>query len=104
MSDVRAIRAWLAPEDHVVSSIADHSSHLANDREELTCLWMAPYLTRFLKTQQKHLSFTGPAGSGKTVLSSVIIDHLQHPHGGGSYNTLFVPISMTPKVFVVARP
>ncbi|BCS19739.1 NACHT domain protein [Aspergillus puulaauensis] len=93
VSDVRAIRAWLAPEDHAVSSIADHSSHLAHDREELTCLWMAPYLSRFFKTPQKHLSFTGPAGSGKTVLSSVIIDHLQHPHGGVSYHTLFVPIN-----------
>ncbi|KAL4998513.1 hypothetical protein BDV10DRAFT_166715 [Aspergillus recurvatus] len=93
VSEVKAIRAWLAPEDRVVDSIADHSSHLAHDREELTCLWLGPYLTRFLKTQQKHLSITGQPGSGKTVLASVIIDHLQHPHGGVSYQTLFVPIN-----------
>ncbi|KAL4762142.1 NACHT domain protein [Aspergillus foveolatus] len=93
VSEVKAIRAWLAPEDRVVESIADHSSHLAHDREELTCLWLGPYLTRFLKTQQKHLSITGQPGSGKTVLASVIVDHLQHPHGGVSYQALHVPIN-----------
>lgn len=93
VSDVKAIRAWLAPEDRAINNIADHSSHLAHDREELTCLWMGPYLTRFLKTQQKHLNITGQPGSGKTVLASVIVDHLQHPHGGVSYQTLLVPIS-----------
>ncbi|KAL4807437.1 hypothetical protein BDV18DRAFT_158655 [Aspergillus unguis] len=93
ISDVRAIRAWLAPEDRVVASIAENSSHLAHDREELTCLWMGPYLTRFLKTEQKHLNITGQPGSGKSVLASVIVDHLQHPHGGVSYQSLFVPIN-----------
>ncbi|KAL3471075.1 hypothetical protein BJX99DRAFT_263600 [Aspergillus californicus] len=93
VSEVKTIRSWLLPEDSAVTSIAETSSHLAQDREELTCLWMAPYLTRFLKTQQKHLSITGPSGSGKTVLASVIVDHLQHPHGGVSYQTLLVPIN-----------
>ncbi|KAL3467675.1 hypothetical protein BJX64DRAFT_283144 [Aspergillus heterothallicus] len=93
VSEVRSIRSWLAPEDRVISNIVENTSHLAHDREELTCLWMGPYLTRFLKTQQKHLSITGPSGSGKTVLASVIVDHLQHPHGGVSYQTLFVPIN-----------
>ncbi|KAL3496173.1 hypothetical protein BJX62DRAFT_194217 [Aspergillus germanicus] len=93
VSEVRSIRSWLAPEDRVVTNIVENTSHLAHDREELTCLWMGPYLTRFLKTQQKHLSITGPSGSGKTVLASVIVDHLQHPHGGVSYQTLFVPIN-----------
>ncbi|KAL2808077.1 hypothetical protein BJX63DRAFT_52411 [Aspergillus granulosus] len=93
VSEVRSIRFWLAPEDPVISNIVENTSHLAHDREELTCLWMGPYLTRFLKTQQKHLSITGPSGSGKTVLASVIVDHLQHSHGGVSYQTLFVPIN-----------
>ncbi|KAL4976879.1 hypothetical protein BDW66DRAFT_133979 [Aspergillus desertorum] len=93
VSEVKAIRAWLSPEDRVVDSIADHSSHLAHDREELTCLWLGPYLTRFLKSQQKHLSIIGQPGSGKTVLASVIVDHLQHQHGGVSYQALLVPIN-----------
>ncbi|KAL4883534.1 hypothetical protein BJY04DRAFT_216358 [Aspergillus karnatakaensis] len=93
VSEVKAIRSWLAPEDRSIVGISENSSYLAHDREELTCLWMGPYLTRFLKTQQKHLSITGPGGSGKTVLASVIVDHLQQPHGGVSYQTLLVPIN-----------
>lgn len=59
----------------------------------MTCLWMAPYLTHFLKSDKSTLSFTGKPGSGKTVLASVIVDRLQDPIGGTSFKTLFVPIS-----------
>ncbi|KAI9372368.1 hypothetical protein BJX61DRAFT_552942 [Aspergillus egyptiacus] len=92
VSEVEAIRFWLAPEDHAVSTIMENRPHLGQHREQLTFLWMGPYLTRFLKTQQKHLSITAPPGSGKSVLTSVILDHLQPPHVGVSYQTLFVPI------------
>lgn len=57
---------------------------------------MAPYLTRFLKSQSTTLSFTGQPGAGKTVLASVIVDRLQDQIGGVSYKTLFVPISECP--------
>lgn len=94
VSEVKTIKHWLAPEDRVLANVAETTSHLAQDREELTCLWVGPYLTRFLKnTQYKSLSLAGKPGSGKTVLASVIVDHLQHPIGGVSYQTLFVPIS-----------
>lgn len=94
VSEIKSIRQWLAPEDRVLANVAQNTSHLAHDREELTCLWLSPYLTRFLKSQQlKGLSISGAPGSGKTVLASVIVDHLQHPIGGVTYNTLFVPIS-----------
>lgn len=94
VSEIKSIRRWLAPEDRVLANVAENTSHLAHDREELTCLWLSPYLTRFLKSQQlKGLSISGAPGSGKTVLASVIVDHLQHPIGGVTYNTLFVPIS-----------
>ncbi|KAH8706013.1 NACHT domain protein [Talaromyces proteolyticus] len=93
VSEVKTIKRWLAQEDRVLSSIAERASQLAQDREELTCLWIGPYLTRFLKSQElKSLSISGKPGSGKTVLASVIVDHLQHPIGGISYQTLFVPI------------
>lgn len=59
----------------------------------MTCLWMAPYLTRFLKSPNKTLTIGGKPGAGKTVLASVIVDHLQHPIGGVTYKTLFVPVS-----------
>lgn len=59
----------------------------------MTCLWLGPYLTRFLKSQNHTLSFYGKPGSGKTVLASVIVDRLQEQIGGVTYKTLFVPIS-----------
>lgn len=93
MSVVKAVKSWLAPEDRVLSHLAENTSHLAHEREEMTCLWMAPYLTHFLKSDKSTLSFTGKPGSGKTVLASVIVDRLQDPIGGTTYKTLFVPIS-----------
>ncbi|EEP82083.1 conserved hypothetical protein [Uncinocarpus reesii 1704] len=91
--EVKAIRSWLAPEDRALNHLADNSSYLAHDREELTCLWMGQYLTQFLKSQQKHLSIAGPPGSGKTVLASVIVDYLQHSCAGASYQPLLVSIN-----------
>lgn len=93
MNDVRSIRSWLAPDDRVLTNVAEMTSHLAHEREELTCLWMSQYLARFLKSQLKTFSVVGKPGAGKTVLASVIIDNLQHPIGGVSYNTIFIPIS-----------
>ncbi|KAF7170382.1 hypothetical protein CNMCM6106_005111 [Aspergillus hiratsukae] len=93
VSDPKAIKLWLSPEDRVLGNVAEQSSHLAHDREEMTCLWMAPYLARFLKSPLKALSIAGKPGSGRTVLASVIVDQLQHTIGGISYATLFVPIN-----------
>ncbi|EAW23842.1 NACHT domain protein [Aspergillus fischeri NRRL 181] len=93
VSDPKAIKLWLSPEDRVLGNVAEQSSHLAHDREEMTCLWMAPYLARFLKSPLKTLAIAGKPGSGRTVLASVIVDQLQHTIGGVSYATLFVPIN-----------
>jgi pantothenate kinase-related protein Tda10 len=90
---VKLIKSWLAPEDHVLANFVETTAHLAQDREELTCLWMGPRLLSFLKSQHKTLSITGEQGSGKTILASVIVDHLQHPIAGVTYDTIFVPIS-----------
>jgi Cdc6-like AAA superfamily ATPase len=101
---VKSVRSWLAPEDRVLSRLAENTSHLAHEREEMTCLWMGPYLTRFLKSQNHTLSFYGKPGSGKTVLASVIVDRLQEQIGGVSYKTLFVPISKFQLVFNFVMP
>ncbi|KAH8649375.1 NACHT domain protein [Xylariales sp. PMI_506] len=93
VSEVKTIKKWVAPEDPALNHVVNTLSHLAHDREELTCLYIGPYLTRFLKSPQKSLSITGRPGSGKTVLSSVIVDYLQHPIGGITYNTIYVPIN-----------
>ncbi|KAJ5140703.1 hypothetical protein N7448_004111 [Penicillium atrosanguineum] len=94
VSVVKSVRGWLAPEDRVLNHLAENSSQLAHEREELTCLWMGHYLTRFLKEKkQRTLSFYGKPGSGKTVLASVIVDRLQEQIGGYTYKSLFVPIN-----------
>ena len=93
VAELQAIKTWLSPDDRVLTNVVETTSHLAHDREELTCLWMGQYLARFLKSPLKTLSIAGKPGSGKTVLGSVIVDNLQHPIGNVSYNTIFVPIS-----------
>ncbi|KAH7016094.1 uncharacterized protein B0I36DRAFT_368709 [Microdochium trichocladiopsis] len=93
VSQIRAIKAWIAPEDQVLSRVVNSTSQSAHDREELTCLYIGAYLTRFLKGSQKTMALSGPPGSGKTVLASVIFDYLQHPIAGVNYSALFVPIN-----------
>ena len=86
------MRRWLAPEDHVLESLVNSASHLAHEREELTCLYIGTHLTRFLRSPHKIMSLHGAAGCGKSVLASVIADYLQRPIAGITYDTLFVPI------------
>ncbi|PWY75001.1 NACHT domain protein [Aspergillus heteromorphus CBS 117.55] len=93
LGDVKAVRSWLTPEDRVLSNVAETVSHLAHDREEMTCRWVKPYLFDFLTSQKKVLSIVGKPGSGKTVLASVIVDSLQHPIRDVHYKTLFIPIN-----------
>ncbi|KAK2736384.1 hypothetical protein FQN55_001680 [Onygenales sp. PD_40] len=104
--EIKSIRSWLGPDDPVLRNAAESTSYLAQNREELTCLWLGPHLASFLKSSYKSLCVTGKPGSGKTVLASVVVDQLQHPIGGVSYNTLFVPLNgripaeSTPRVAV----
>ncbi|PWY65638.1 hypothetical protein BO94DRAFT_338846 [Aspergillus sclerotioniger CBS 115572] len=93
VAEVKAVKSWLTPEDRVLSNVAETVSHLAHDREEMTCRWVKPSLFDFLTSQHKILSIAGKAGSGKTVLASVIVDSLQHPIRGITYKTLFIPIN-----------
>lgn len=93
MAVVKSVRSWLSPDDRTLSHLAENTSHLAHEREEMTCLWMNPYLTHFLKSDNHVLAFTGALGSGKTVLASVIVDRLQDHIGGVTYKSLFIPIN-----------
>ncbi|KAL4789684.1 hypothetical protein BDV19DRAFT_396748 [Aspergillus venezuelensis] len=68
---------WLEPEDPVLEHIVKDTSQFAQDREESTCLW-------------RLIAVTGVPGSGKSILATVINDHLQHPIGGVSYQPIFV--------------
>lgn len=77
----------------MLAHLTEATAPSAQEREEATCLWVKPYLTRFLKGEQQVLSITGNPGSGKSVLSAVINDHLQHPVGGMRYTSILAPIS-----------
>ncbi|PWY66488.1 NACHT domain protein [Aspergillus sclerotioniger CBS 115572] len=93
VTEIKTIRDWLEPEDPVLANITETTAHFAQEREESTCLWATQYLTRFLKGQQQILSFVGKPGSGKSILSTVINDLLQHPIGGVTYKSIFAPIN-----------
>ncbi|KAH6853214.1 hypothetical protein B0I37DRAFT_419987 [Chaetomium sp. MPI-CAGE-AT-0009] len=95
VSDIKPIKAWLAPDDPVLTDAAVSASLLAYDREERTCLWVGSHLTRFLKGHDKILSIAGRLGCGKSIVASVIVDYLQQPISGVRYNALFIPISST---------
>ncbi|GIC93466.1 uncharacterized protein Aud_009954 [Aspergillus udagawae] len=102
VTKVKAIKKWLEPEDPVLNNTTEFTAHFAQEREESTCLWMAPYLTRFLKSDQKTMFISGKPGSGKTILASVINDYLQYPIGGVMYKSIFVPINA--RIFANTTP
>ncbi|KNG91392.1 NACHT domain protein [Aspergillus nomiae NRRL 13137] len=91
--DTKTIKRWLEPEDPVLANVVEATAQLAQEREESTCVWMMPYLNRFLKGNRQTLAISGNPGSGKSILATVINDHLQHPVGDVSYRTIFVPIN-----------
>ncbi|KAL2812968.1 hypothetical protein BJX63DRAFT_432256 [Aspergillus granulosus] len=92
-TEIKTIREWLEPEDPVLTQVTKFTAQFAQEREESTCLWLNPYIMRFLKSDQKVFTITGKPGSGKSILATVINDQLQHPIGGVSYMPLFVPIN-----------
>lgn len=85
----------MQPEDPLLAHVTEATAPSAQEREEATCLWVKPYLTRFLKGEQQVLSITGKPGSGKSVLSTAINDHLQHPSYGMRFTPILVPISQS---------
>lgn len=90
-SDIKNIRSWLSPEDRVLGHLAENTSHFAHEREEMTCRWIGPYLSDFLKSSKTTLSLFGKPGCGKTILASVIVDSVSYQ--ANNYMTLFVPLS-----------
>ncbi|KAJ5536107.1 hypothetical protein N7513_009293 [Penicillium frequentans] len=90
---INTLKDWLQPEDPALAHVTEALAPSAQEREEATCMWVRPYLTRFLKGEQQVLSITGKPGSGKTVLSTVINDYLQHPVGGMRYTSILAPIN-----------
>jgi len=65
-------------------------SELAEDleRAEDTCEWIKHDLAEFLRSSDKILGVTGPAGCGKTVLADWIEERLRRPLDHKSYTVL----------------
>jgi SpoVK/Ycf46/Vps4 family AAA+-type ATPase len=99
-----SLRSWMLPADPAVTTLENRHSSLSYLREEMTCLWFAPYLFRFLKSPVRHSCIIGAPGTGKTVLASVIVNHLQHPIGGVSYHALFIRIGKYSLFLDVYKP
>jgi hypothetical protein len=97
VTSIKTLRSWLAIEDNVLKYKSGDHTTLVNDRHQLTCLWVQPYLTRFLNSGRDALAITGPAGSGKTVLAGTIVDTVQRNTARKSYTVLFVPINARAK-------
>ncbi|EXJ84870.1 hypothetical protein A1O3_05545 [Capronia epimyces CBS 606.96] len=95
--DIKTLRAWLAIQDNILKYKSGDHTALVNDRQQLTCLWVQPYLTRFLNGGQNSLAIVGPPGSGKTVLAGTIVDAVQRSSSRKSYTVLFVPINARAK-------
>ncbi|KAJ5158863.1 uncharacterized protein N7500_008514 [Penicillium coprophilum] len=90
---INTLKDWLQPEDPVIAQVTEATAPSAQEREEATCMWVKPYLMRFLKGEQQVLSIIGKPGTGKTVLSTVINDYLQYSVGGARYTSILAPIS-----------
>jgi len=97
VASIKTLRSWLAIEDNVLKYKSGDHTTLVNDRQQLTCLWVQPYLTRFLNSGRDALAITGSAGSGKTVLAGTIVDTVQRNSTRKSYTVLFVPINARAK-------
>jgi hypothetical protein len=75
--NVRAIRAFLTPQDTVVKTIMSNQLYSEARRAEYTCEWFATSLRKFTRNGKKVLLVTGPASTGKSVLARWIHEKLQ---------------------------
>ncbi|KAI9044696.1 tetratricopeptide repeat protein [Aspergillus affinis] len=83
---------WLAPDDEVVATLNESGSCIPGERGEWTCRWIYSPLTRWRKGEGRLLHITGRSGSGKSVLSSAVLDKFKDARRV-TFTTLFVPIS-----------
>jgi len=73
-------------------------SELAEDleRAEDTCEWIKHDLAQFLRSSDKILAVSGPAGCGKTVLADWIEERLRRPLDHKSYTVLTYNFRQSP--------
>ena len=87
--DIRKLRKWLGPRDQKLQTLyGDRLASKTVGAAEYTCEWSQRYLSDFLRSNDDVFTITGPAGSGKSVLSGWIEQRLQRPLGRKSYETV----------------
>ncbi|KAJ4330171.1 hypothetical protein N0V87_010239 [Didymella glomerata] len=95
--NVRAIRAFLTPQDSVVKTIMSNQLYSEARRAEYTCEWFATSLRKFTRNGKKVLLVTGPASTGKSVLARWIHEKLQESIDDDPFDVLSFTIDASIK-------
>ena len=98
--DVRALRKWLGPRDRTLQRLIKDDDFAPGKRDEYTCEWFQSHLLAFSRSKDDTLLMYGPAGCGKSVLSTWIFERLQRPLGKKSYVTLSCTVGKCYNSFV----
>lgn len=86
--EVRALRKWLGPNDSNLQRLLKVDETAPGDRSEYTCEWFQSHLLSYTRSKKDVLAVHGPAGCGKSVLGSWILERLQRPIGRKAYLVL----------------
>lgn len=93
--EVGSLRKWLGPHDAGLQKLLKVDS-ASSYRREFTCEWFQSHLLGFSRSKNDTMAITGPAGCGKTVLSSWIVERLQRPIGKKAYVALSCTLGRSP--------
>ena len=86
--EVRTLRKWLGPHDAGLQKLLKSDESAPSRRREFSCEWFQSHLLSFSRSSKDTLAIHAPAGCGKSVLSSWIVERLQRPIGKKAYVTL----------------
>ncbi|KAL8729508.1 MAG: hypothetical protein Q9166_004680 [cf. Caloplaca sp. 2 TL-2023] len=87
-TQIHTLRNWLQPDDRTLRKLLVENEAVVGRRDEFTCEWFQSHLLSFSRSQDDILSLQGPAGCGKSVLASWIVERLQRPLGKKSFDTV----------------
>ncbi|KAL8713127.1 MAG: hypothetical protein Q9220_002648 [cf. Caloplaca sp. 1 TL-2023] len=85
---IQTLRSWLEPADQVSCKLLCGDESLAHQRHEFTCEWFQSHFLAFSRSREDTLLLQGPAGCGKSILASWIVERLQRPLGKQVYDTI----------------
>lgn len=85
---IKAVRQKLQPLQLTVRSTLYDEVAESLERSEDTCRWIQHDILQFLNSQEKALTVTGPAGSGKSILAEWVQERLARPLNRKTYTVL----------------